>query len=174
MASLKCVTAVLAAWHELYPTRELTADTAAVWSRLFPDVSDQDFTIAGDACARQAGRKFFPTPGELAFFLESDEPPAISAHEMLRRIRSLCVYDVGIGYVYPRVETVRSVLGDAAAQAYGNVGPHRLGSDNQTTRDIAERDFAGVLEREQAAHPPRSSSFPQLGSGEQPPELPPG
>lgn len=173
MATLECVTAMIAAWHEAYPTRELTRETAAVWARTFPDVSDGRFTAAGFVLMRQPDRKFFPTPGELEAVLRAGGEPALSAPELLQQISRLGQRNPQGAWVFPRVETVRGIMGEVVAAAYGFAGGNRLNSDSPTTREIAERDFATALERERAAaarapQPPRLA----IGAGEGAPALP--
>jgi hypothetical protein len=68
----------------------------------------------------------------------------------MRAIEKLGWYDPHCGWVYPRPDTVREKLGDAVANAYGFVGSARLFSANDTTRDIAARDFGTSLVSEQA------------------------
>ena len=147
MATERGIAATLAYLHELYPTRDITEATGAAWFTNFSDTDDDVLLSAAKSCGRNPERKFFPTAGELRSHIPVPlVPPAISPTEVLRQIEGMGAYHNG--WQWPRVEAVRLKLGDSVASAYGEVGPHRLNSDNATTREIAQRDFAETLHAE--------------------------
>jgi hypothetical protein len=148
MATKPGVATTLAFLHELFPTREITAATGEAWLLAFLEVPDEMLMAAAQAHAR-AGSRFFPTAGEVWAYIPRTGPPPLTAAEVLKQITALGHDGPHFEWVLPTVERVRECLGDAAAAAYGAVGPHRLGSDSPTTREIAERDFAVEL----GAHP---------------------
>jgi hypothetical protein len=65
----------------------------------------------------------------------------------------------------PNVGQVRDAFGDVIADAYASAGSHRVFSDDDTTRSIAERDFQKAAEQ-YAAMP--DAPRPLLESGEGP------
>lgn len=156
MASKQGVGVVLAYLHELFPTREITPTTGTAWLLAFHEVPDDILMDAAQKCGRDSDRKFFPTAGEVRAQMPKPVLAAqLSADEVLSEIERLGGYGPQFQWVWPRVEMVRAQLGGAIATAYGNVGPHRLNSDNPTTREIAARDFSEGLIRERAEDPER-------------------
>jgi hypothetical protein len=144
MASAEAIGTVLALLHEYYPNRPLSPNTLAAWRLAFVDIPDADLSAAVMLVAKQPGRTFFPTPGEIfAVLTEKIAPPP--TEELLRSIQQLGFYTPQHGWINPRVDAVRECFGDAIASAYGYVGPGRLYSDNDTTREIARRDFGLAL-----------------------------
>lgn len=166
MASVEAVASGLAVLHEAHPTREVTKQTAQVWHRLFLDTDDAAFVRACEALACEAGRQFFPTPGELIAKLRGPRP-AIDVDGIVKRIESLGYHNPHAGWVWPRAERVRDVLGGGIAEAYGAVG-QRLGADEGTGRDIALRDFAEHLSAVVDREGPAALSAPTVRA------LPPG
>jgi hypothetical protein len=78
-------------------------------------------------------------------FLAAIAPtPVFDSSALLRRISALGS-NTGVGWRWPLVGTVRDALGDDVADAYASAGTDRLSSDDDTTRSIAERDFAKAL-----------------------------
>ena len=145
MASDQAIMRVLAFFHQLFPTRDIGVGLLDAWARIFGDAkyTDAALELAAQKTAEEIGREFFPTPGALLVYLP--RTAAVSATELLRRIVALGHEGPHFEWVLPTVERVRGALGDGIAAAYGAVGPHRLNSDNPTTREIAERDFAEAV-----------------------------
>ena len=143
MASKTTIAAVLAYLHELYPSREISAATAEAWALTFAGWDDATL----EACARRAattpGRTFFPTPGEITALASA---PVFDSSALLRQIAKLATYNPNVGMIPPNVGQVREALGDLIADAYASAGTDRLASEDETTRSIAERDFAKALE----------------------------
>jgi hypothetical protein len=145
MASNNTITDVLALLHELYPTREIGANTAPAWAMAFAEWDDATL----QSCVRQAattpGRAFFPTPGEIAAFKPTGTPLAFDVEKVLRQIDALGTYSPMAGRIPTYPGAVRLALGDIVADAYATVGGERLFSDDETTRNIARRDFVSRL-----------------------------
>lgn len=56
---------MLALFHELYPTRDISPATGEAWGVAFRNVSDERLQHAAHQVIREGGRTFFPTPGEV-------------------------------------------------------------------------------------------------------------
>lgn len=167
MASKKAISLVLSIMHEAYPNREITEATGPVWLELFADVGDEALVAAVKKCCVEPGRSFFPGAGDVRKYLTKPiELPDVP--KTLRQISKLGQYHPARSWIDPRVETVREKLGDAIANAYASIGPVRLYSENDTTRDIAERDFGALLTEEL-----RTESL-QIAAPSQPKKLNPG
>lgn len=169
MATKQGVGIALAFLHELFPTREITPTTGTAWLLAFHDVPDNVLMDAAQQCGSDPNRRFFPTAGEVRGQIPRPALAAqLSAHEVLKQIERLGGYGPQFQWQWPRVDVVRDTLGSAVAAAYGNVGPHRLNSDNPLTREIAERDFSEGLAQERADDPERLAlppGHPQLRLG---------
>jgi len=169
MATRRAIVEGLALLHECYPTREISDKTAPVWTVVFADVDDTAFRKACVVACSQPGRTFFPSPGELRAIML----PPIDTTGLLQRIRECAGYNPGYGWRVPRVEQVRDQFGDAAAAAFGSVGPHRLFSDNETTASIAARDFSEAVTSEvQRSVNPAQSIAALKGTSLTAPQLP--
>jgi hypothetical protein len=143
MASKAAVAGVLAYLHELYPTREIGAATAEAWAMTFADWDDATIEACARLAAAEPGRTFFPTPGELV----AHRPrPTIDTARLLRLVERLSVYVPASGMIAPNVETVRAQLGADVADAYAAAGGALVFSANETSRNIASREFHKALE----------------------------
>ena len=142
MASSKAIAATLALLHELFPTREITTNTAEAWSMMFDDWTDEDLMACTRIAAKQPGRKFFPTPPEI---MDCRPAAVVDSGKILRQISALGAYNPN-GWVYPSIERVRETMGGAVAEAYAVAGAERCFADDGTvTQDIACRTFAAEL-----------------------------
>jgi hypothetical protein len=142
MASSQAIAAVLAFLQEIFPTRDINANTANAWSIMFEEWSDADLTTYARLAAKERGRKFFPTAPEV---MACRPVPAIDSARILRQIGALGTYNPH-GWLYPRIETVREKLGDGIADAYAAAGGERCFADEgSATSDIARRTFAAEL-----------------------------
>jgi hypothetical protein len=103
----------------------------------------------------------FPPPA--VFFAQV--PPVVDGQKILRQISKLSTYNAQVGMIPPNVGQVRDAFGDVIADAYASAGSHRVFSDDDTTRSIAERDFQKAAEQ-YAAMP--DAPRPLLESGEGP------
>jgi hypothetical protein len=142
MASSQGVAKVLRFLHALYPAHEVTDETGEAWLVVFADLPDDALADAARRCASEAGRKFFPTVGEVRAVVDAMTGSRVNPTTLLRQIESMGSYNAHCGWVWPRVESVRERFGDGVATAYGMVGPGRFASEDAVTRDIAARDFA--------------------------------
>jgi hypothetical protein len=145
MASNKAVAELLAYLQELFPSRDVTEKTLPVWVLHFEDWSDEELRACTRAAAREPGRKFFPTPGEIA--AHRAPAPAIDADAILERIAKLGYHNPRSGWMYPTAQFVREQLGDVIANAYVTAGGERCfaspaGDGSTVGRDIARRTFA--------------------------------
>lgn len=141
MASREMVGKVLALFGATFP-KDVSPELVLVWLEVMGDVEDAALAKA----ARQALNdcRFFPAPAEVRAYLP--KPPAPDVDAMMTAIAGLASYLPTTGTTYPRVETVRQLLGDAVGEAYGMAGgPRSLFSGNDTTASIARRDFAQAL-----------------------------
>jgi hypothetical protein len=78
----------------------------------------------------------------------NDRGSAIDLEKTLRAISHLGETHPNSGrWRAPSTNRVEMVLGSAIAEAYGEAGGPLLFSDNQTTREIAEREFVRGLSR---------------------------
>jgi len=145
MASDEAISGALAFLHELFPTRAVGPATLDAWSVVFADWSDAQVHDCAVRAARETGRVFFPTPGEIIAHRSVAPVRALDTEGLLKRIGALGSYDPRTGWCWPSLEKVRIEIGAAEATAYGLVGPSRLFSDTANTRDIAQRDFTRAL-----------------------------
>jgi len=171
MASDAAVGRMLAILHELFPTRDLSPATLDAWALVFADWDDAEFQTCAMAAAREPSRTFFPTPGEVAAHRAS---PVVDTDVLLARISKLGTHHPNAGWLYPRVDAVRTAFGNATADAYAAAGGPLCYADDardgsSTTRDIARQRFAAELrasvKRDPGALFPAAPSRPQLASG---------
>lgn len=150
MASKKAVATTLAMFAETFPTREVSGQTADVWTAVLTDVSDEALSRATLRLCRDAERRFFPSSGEVFAAIKADAP-RLDVPTVLHRIEKLGYYDPKQGWVYPTNERIREAFGDEIARAYKVAGSEKLfapeGKDGNTiTRDVARRTLADQLE----------------------------
>jgi hypothetical protein len=156
MASHETVARALAIMQELW-SREITPELVRIYRAALADVDD-DALLAAVRRAL-ATCKFFPVPAELRDLAGVARPrlePAPDVAELVRQIWGHAEDSPGYGQRPPRVELVRQVFGDSVAEAYGYVGPERLFSSNETTWQIARRDFAEELRASMSARAERA------------------
>lgn len=143
MATAESIARGLALLHESFPTRGISAETGKAWALIFDGVSDKDFLSACLTAARTPGRTFFPTTGELMGL--AAPTPQVNAEAVLLEIQALATYRP-TGMLWPMVELVSDTFGGHIASAYAAAGSARVFSDNPTTREIAQREFAKALQ----------------------------
>lgn len=146
MANDTTIAGVLAFLHELFPTRPVTPATLDAFSLIFADWPDAELNRCAVEAARESGRTFFPTPGEIAAYRAHYLPPVMDHEFVLRQIEKLSVYNPHRGMVPPRIDEVREKLGAHVAAAYALGGGCRIFADGETTRDIARREFEKALQ----------------------------
>jgi hypothetical protein len=141
------IASTLAFLHELFPGRDIGPATLDAWSIYFSDWSDDELRVHAMAAAREPGRKFFPTPGEIAAHREL---PTIDTDALLSRLAKLGHHNPVTGWQHPTSLAVRDAFGDAVSTAYIDAGTSRcFASDDPNggsiTRDIARRAFAEAI-----------------------------
>lgn len=161
MTSPRIIASVLAYLHELYPSRDISAATSEAWSMTFREWGDERLMDAARIVAAEPGRKFFPTPGEIA---AAGAVETIVDHaKILRQIEKLSVYTPQAGMIAPNVQLVRDTYGNAVADAYAAAGAARCFADDDTSRSISTREFQKALDRFVAAP---AQDRPLLKSGD--------
>lgn len=165
MPTPECVARVLALFAELFPNANITERTGDAWLFALDGHEDASVMAAARLVAREPGRRFMPTVGELLGAMRG--PAAIyDVDDIARRIESLGTYNPRTGWQWPSVEHVWRTLGAGIAEAYGAVDA-RLGAEG-TGRDIALREFGVMLSKAVARDGPRAlaaPAFPELVSG---------
>jgi hypothetical protein len=104
-------------------------------------------TEAFEAAAQRVFAEYddFGFPPPAIFFAAVTSEPVFDSQAILRQIDRLATYNPNVGMIPPNVGQVREALGDLVADAYASAGTDRLRSDDETTRSIAQRDFAKAL-----------------------------
>lgn len=141
MASRVAVAKAMAVLGATFP-RDVTKELVAIYAGALQDVDDAALERAvGQAVATL---RYFPVPAELRDLAGANRV-AIDVEPVLARIVAMGSYLPTSGTTYPSVQRVREVLGDGVAEAYSLAGGARVFSGNETTRDIARREFAEAL-----------------------------
>ena len=121
----------------------VTAEKVKLWVIALGDVSDADLCRAVAHVVKTYQREFLPP---VAVIRAAAAAGGTDAEALLCRIDLAGSYNPQTGWTPPRLEAVRQQFGDAVAEAYGLAGGgSRLFASNETTRDIAARDFAEAL-----------------------------
>jgi hypothetical protein len=141
-----------------------------VYCAALEDLSDTELATAVTHVVKTHTGEFIPPPAVIRKAV-APAPVAVDATAVIRKIEKLATYNPNVGMVYPRVEDVRTALGDAAAYAYAAAGGPRVFSDNETSRDIATREFQKAMA--DAANLP-GSDLPIIGVTNGPLALPGG
>lgn len=162
MASDAGIARVVAFLHELFPTRDIGPATLDAWSLVFENWPDELLQSCAVKAAKEPGRTFFPTPGEVGAYAP---PPPVDTLAVLYRIEQLGHYEPTRGWVLPTFEEIRNALGDAIARAYTVAGAKQCFADDakdgtSVTRDIARRTFAAELEKVNKTSPERLRLMP--------------
>lgn len=162
MASDAGIARVVAFLHELFPTRDIGPATLDAWSLVFENWPDELLQSCAVKAAKEPGRTFFPTPGEVGAYAP---PPPVDTLAVLYRIEQLGHYEPAQGWVLPTFEQIREALGDEIARAYTVAGAKQLFADDardgtHITRDIARRTFAVELEKVNKTSPERLRLMP--------------
>lgn len=126
---------------------DVTAEKIGTWQAALTDIPDEAVKAATVKVLRSHTGAFLPPVAVIREAALPELPVDVSS--LLTAIDKAGEYNPQAGWVRPRVERVRALFGDALANAYGAAGgASRLFSTNDTTREIAERDFAKALEEE--------------------------
>ena len=172
MASRKAVRAALKLLA-LNFAGDVTPERTQLWAAALEDVSDEQLARAVPEVIRTHRGEFIPPVAIVRDAAGANDAPPADTAAVIRRIDRLGAYGPQSGWQAPSVETVGAEMGGEAAEAYAAVGGgSRLLSDNPTTREIAERDFAKELRV--AIERARHHGLPALGGGEPLRALKPG
>ena len=142
MASPKKVSEVLAVLATNF-AGDVTPERTKLWMAALGGVDDAVLDQGLASVLQSRTGDFFPPVGVM---LQACAPPAPDPEALIAAIDRAGSYNPQTGWQAPRVDRVRDVFGDAAAEAYGAAGGGaRLFAANETTREIAARDFAAAL-----------------------------
>ncbi len=122
---------------------EVDDERVRLYHAAFDDLDDAQIERATTIVVRQWTGAFIPPPAVIRAAV-APAAPAVDAGALARRISKLGFYHP-TGWVYPRIDKVRDELGEVVAYAYAAAGRERLYAENDTTRDIAEREFEKSL-----------------------------
>ena len=142
MASDVVVGWALSVLKHLPSKNPVTAETVAFYALGLEELTDDQVKVATRLAARDC--TFLPSPAELAKLVGAHRV-VFDVEPILDAIRALGSYLPTSGTTHARVERVREALGDGIAEAYSCAGGARMFSGNETTRDIAQREFAEAL-----------------------------
>lgn len=166
MASPEKVSEVLAVLATNF-AGDVTPERTKLWRAALATVGDADLERGLVAVLRTRTGDFFPPVGVM---LQACAPPPPDAEAVIAAIDKAGSYSPQTGWQPPRVDRVRDLFGEAAAEAYGAAGGGaRLFAANDTTRAIAARDFAVALTGAVEAGVPL-----RLTAGDAPRQLGPG
>lgn len=115
-----------------------------VYAAALEDLSDGELATATAIVVKTHLGEFIPPPA----VIRKAVAPAVATVDgegVLRQVAKLATYTPTQGMIYPRVDLVRERLGDVIAYAYAAAGGTRVFSDNDTTRDIATREFVKAM-----------------------------
>jgi hypothetical protein len=143
MASREAVAAGLAVLQQCAPTRDIDTDTLRIWQTLFADDSDAAFLTACRTLAREPGRTFFPSPGEVVAAMRPPQPP-IDIDRLCWLLGGLTTYTPH-GTRPPALADIADLFGPAVAEAVGNVGVGRLLCGTEDDAQWAKKDLRAAL-----------------------------
>lgn len=112
-----------------------------VYFAALEDLSDADLMHAVTVVVKTHTGEFIPPPAVLRKAV-APAAPVVDSAGLIRQIERLSHYSPAAGMSYPPVQVVYDRLGAQTAYAYAAAGGPRLFSENETTRDIAAREFA--------------------------------
>jgi hypothetical protein len=165
MASREAIAAGMAVLQQCAPTRDIDAETLRIWQTLFAEDHDAAFLSACRTLARQKGRTFFPTPGEVVAVMHPTVPP-VDVDRLCFLLGGLTHYTPH-GVRPPNLSEVADLFGQAVADAVATVGPSRLLCQSEDDASWAKKELRAALA--DAENLP--ASVPRVGS---PPQHLPG
>ena len=122
---------------------DVTPPRLQIWCEVLKPLTDIDLNRAVGLVLRSDRSGFIPPVSALIAAVTETEP--VDHEELLKAIGQMGVYSPISGMCWPRIGDVRERLGDAIATAYADAGASRVFSDNETSRDIARREFRQSL-----------------------------
>lgn len=158
MATRTAVTTALRLLARIF-VADITPERVQIYEAALEDVSDEALERATVRLIRTRTGQFFPVPADIRQAAGANGGGLVDGTAALHRIAALSVYNPR-GYRHPAPRTVAERIGQAEARAYGAIGPERLFSEHEVTRDIALRDFQLALERAVADGAPLGGLLP--------------
>jgi hypothetical protein len=172
MASKRAVASTLKALARNF-AGEITTERVALYHAALQDVGDDALRHAAVRVVREYTGQFLPPVAVLRDAAGANHRMMlVDGEATLQAIARLGQTNQVGRWFPPYVETVRVTLGESIAIAYAAGGAGRLFADNETTRDIARRDFQKALEgvaKESgpaAIALPRATAVPALPAAE--------
>ena len=136
------VTLALGQIATVFQNVTLTEATLRMWHRLFENESAEQFYAALVALTKEAGRVFFPTPGEVTAMIsrmkEGDKSPADLWDEACALARS--------GYDLDRMFEHMSKISARAARALRSIGWERVRYTDFSQLQFVRKDFLECLQ----------------------------
>lgn len=128
---------------------DVTKEKCRLYHAALEDVSDEEIEAATRFLVQEHRGEFIPTIAAIRDAAGVNARGlAIDLEATLRAISGLGEYHIESGrWRYPSAVRVVDALGDGIGTAYGEAGCALLFSDNQITRETAQRDFVRSLTR---------------------------
>lgn len=143
MATNRAVAAALAILGRAF-AGVVDEERVEVYCAALEDLSDAELAAATAHVVKTHTGEFIPPPAVLRKAV-APAPIAVDSVAVLRRIENLAVYSPQAGMIWPRGDVVLDALGEEVAYAYAAAGGPRVFSDNETSREIAIREFQKSL-----------------------------
>jgi hypothetical protein len=118
--------------------------TIGFWCAVLNPLTDEQVLAATTIVGRTWINPFLPPPAVL-FQAVAPAQPVVDSEAIVRQISKLGAHHPNAGWIYPSIAVVQEKLGEAIGYAYTAAGGPRLFAENETTRDIAKRDFQKAL-----------------------------
>lgn len=157
MASKKAVASALAMLGRAF-AGDVTPERAELYHTALAELTDDETRAATAYVIRTYTAPFIPPPAVLIAAVKP-HPVAVDGESVLKEIaRRLASHSPTVGMCYPGAASVQREFGALVAYAYTAAGgASRLYSNDDTTRDIALREFQHTLtdaaKRDHAALP---------------------
>lgn len=140
MASRKAALAALTLLSRAF-AGEVSGEKADVYAAAVEDLTDEQLMTATARVIKTRTDDFLPPPAVILEAAGANVEPVLDAERILREIEAAGTYTPS-GWSNLRERQVRERFGDVIADAYSEAGcGTRLFSSNETTRDIAFREF---------------------------------
>lgn len=153
MASRRAVGAALTLLVRAF-AGEVTKERIELYHAALDDLTDDQLARAVTRVLKTRTDDFLPPPAVLLEAAGVNVAPVLDAERILQAIDAAGTYTPS-GRINLREHEVRDCFGDVIADAYSEAGGGtRLFSNNETTRDIAFRDFQRGLQDALHVHGP--------------------
>lgn len=147
MASTKAVYASLKMLAHNF-AGDVTREKAELWDAALRDVPDEALAVAIPKVIATHTGSFLPPVAVVRDAAGVNSQPVLDFEVALTRISDLGYHNPNRGWIYPRVQEVRSKLGDLIGDAYALAGGQRIFADDEVSRSIAQREFRQELNRQ--------------------------